>query len=549
MRHVVFCAVLMTCGLVCAADSKPQPQKPVEATLTVRVLNPLSVSGGDDVVRLRHLASGVGWEFSPTSRTTEGLKHIGIKTIRCINVDLPGEFSKDGQYVIKAPNYLLANLATCREVGARPHVVIAVSPPEALRLTEQDLPAAERGVLGSQLKTNVFGPTDWARFRNYCKAFFQYVLITQGFADAEFEVGNEPDTGGTIVPRPPKPPMGSAALYAAYFEWYRNVAQAAVEFEREHASQKVCLGGPALAWPFTFHFGAFNWASRFMRDCTERKVKLDFVGVHYYGNLTSLDGQYPSIYPSFTAMLADTRRARDQYCPGTPICMTEWGPSYHTNNSPTARVNANHLGAAWSAAFLNTMLAHGVDSSLYLVTTDLAQPNAAGKLENIWGWPALFVNHQVFGEAYPKATYHVFDMVHQLAGQRVAVDGAGGAIGAIAAADDRQHVLRLLLWNFRARLPEGGPAEDLSAETRLSINVADWQRFFAASLPAARVWLVGPGAGDAVGLFDRGQPLTQANTAMKADALTATVEPHGLRVSYTLPHASVCLVQLGGKVN
>jgi xylan 1,4-beta-xylosidase len=543
MRPNVICGMLVTCGLACAAEPAPQPQKSAETTLTVRLAKPLSVSGGDDIARLRHLVSGVGWEFSPTTATTERLKHIGIKTIRCINVDLPGQFNKDGQYVIKEPNYLQANLATCRQVGARPNVVIAVTPPEALRLTEQDLPSAERGVLGSQLKTNVCGPTDWTRFRNYCKAFFQYVLVTQGFADAEFEVGNEPDTGGTIVPRPPKPPMGSAALYAAYFAWYRNVAQAAVEFERERPPQKVRLGGPALAWPFTFHFGDFNWASRFMHDCAQQKVKLDFVGIHYYGNLTSLDGEYPTIYPSFTAMLADTRRARDQNCPGTPICMTEWGPSYHTDNSPTARVNANHLGAAWSAAFLNTMLAHGVDSALYLVTTDLAQPNTAGKLENIWGWPSLFVNHQVFGEAYPKATYHVFDMVHQLTGQRVAVEGCHGTIGAIAAADAQQHVLRLLLWNFRARLPEGGPAEDLSVETPVGVRVTDAQRLFGPAPSDVRVWLIGPGAGDAVGVFDRGQPLTRANTAAKAERLVITTESHNT-VKLTLPRASVCLLQL-----
>ena len=91
-----------------------------------------------------------------------------------------------------------------------------------------------------------------------------------------------------------------------------------------------------------------------LRDCGQQKIKLDFIGLHYYGNISSLDGQYPANFPSFIVMLADTRRARDRYCPGTPICMTEWGPSYHTDNSPTARVNANHIGAAWSPAFLNS---------------------------------------------------------------------------------------------------------------------------------------------------------------------------------------------------
>ena len=533
------------CAVGYAADPRAKTALP-ETPLTVCLSEPESVTGGDDIARLKHLASGVGWEFSPTAATTAGLKRIGIKTIRCINVDLPGRFAKDGQYVIKEPNYLLANLATCREVGARPHVVAAAGVPDELRLAERDLPPGERGLMGSQLRKAAFGPTDWLRFRNYCKAFFRYVLMTKGFADAEFEVGNEPDIGGAVVPRPPKPANGSAALYRAYFEWYCNVARAAVEFEREHPPQKVRLGGPALAWAFTFHFGDFNWASRFLRDCGQQKIKLDFIGVHYYGNISSIDGEYPAIYPSFIGMLADTQHACDKYCPGTPICLTEWGPSYHTDNSPTARVNANHVGAAWSAAFLNAMLVHGVDSALYLVTTDLAQPNRTGKLENVWGWPALFVNHQVFGEGYPKAVYHLFDMVHQLAGQRVAVKGGRRAVGAIAAADGPHHVLRLLVWNFAARLPESRPAEDSSTEAPLNIRVAGAPQFFGATSVAEWAWLIGPGAGDAVGAFDRGQPLTAANTAVKPiECFAATAEPQGLLVRYTLPRSSVCLIQLG----
>ena len=270
------------------------------------------------------------------------------------------------------------------------------------------------------------------------------------------------------------------------------MAQAAVEFSREHPSHKVRLGGPALAWAFTFHFGDFNWASRFLHNCGQQKVKLDFIGLHYYGNISSIDGEYQALYPPFTAMLADTQRSRNQYCPGTPIYMTEWAPSYQTDNGPTARVNASYIGVAWSAAFLNAMLVHGVDSAFYLVTTDLAQPNSAGKLEDIWGWPALFVNPQVFGEAYPKATYHLFDMVHQLAGQRVAVKGGHRAVGAIAAADAHRHVLRLLVWNFAARLPESKPAEVVGTEAPLSIHVAGTQQFFGATSVAVRAWMIRP---------------------------------------------------------
>ena len=317
------------------------------------------------------------------------------------------------------------------------------------------------------------------------------MLITKGFAGAEFEVGNEPDIGGAVARRPPKPANGSAALYQAYFEWYRNVAQAAVEFERQHPPHKIRLGGPALAWAFTFKYGDFNWATRFLRDCGQQKIKLDFIGLHYYGNISSLDGRYPTNFPSFIAMLADTQRARDRYCPRTPICMTEWGPSYHTDNSPTARVNADHIGAACERGFPRCHAGARRRLGLYLVTTDLAQPNRAGKLEDLWGWPALFVNRGVFGEAYPKATYHLFDMVHQLAGQRVAVEGGRNAVGAIAAADTQAPRVAPAAVEFRgaaARIQAGERSEHGRAAEHSRCRA---RQLVGATSVAARAWLVG----------------------------------------------------------
>ena len=102
-------------------------------------------------------------------------------------------------------------------------------------------------------------------------------------------------------------------------------------------------------------------------------------------------------------MLKTTLAARDRFCPGVPVQITEWGPSYHTDNSPDAAVNASNVGAAWSAAFLNLMLQCGIGDALYLVTTDLRQQDKAGKWETVWGWPSLFTNPNACGHAYPKA--------------------------------------------------------------------------------------------------------------------------------------------------
>ncbi|MEI8195695.1 MAG: hypothetical protein WCI73_07290 [Phycisphaerae bacterium] len=294
MRGVWVCAimVLASCGNTPAPSAQAsvepanhQSRAPRPGEITVHADR---VTGTDDVARLQHLASGVGWEFSPNAQTTAELKRIGIKTIRCINVDpLVGVFGPDGKFVVGNPTRLLQHFETCRAVGAIPHICIAIGLPDYLRLTEEDLPAAQRGLMGNQMKTSAFGPTDWGKFRALYKALFKYVLVDQNFPNARFEVGNEPDIGCLFVPRPPKPANGSAAAYDAYLNIYRNVAQAAVEFERENPKHKVILGGPALAWAYTFKFGDFNWSERFIKDVAEQKLKCDFIGLHVYGNISS----------------------------------------------------------------------------------------------------------------------------------------------------------------------------------------------------------------------------------------------------------------------
>jgi hypothetical protein len=99
-----------------------------------------NVTGKDDLAQLKHLASGTGWEFEPNADTAAGLKAVGMKTIRCINVDpLPGQFAADGSFQVGQPDRLLAHLKTCRDVGAKLHIIIATgfaAPPPSVSLVE-----------------------------------------------------------------------------------------------------------------------------------------------------------------------------------------------------------------------------------------------------------------------------------------------------------------------------------------------------------------------------------------------------------------------------
>ncbi len=522
-----------------------------ENVILIKTQGAYNLTGGDDLAHLKRLTAGVGWEFEPNADTAAQLKRIGIKYIRCINVDpLPGNFTPEGKFQLaepdpKKPLRLDAHLNTCREVGASPHVIIGTSLHPDLRYTAPPAPEGAPGIMGQAKTGRIFGPNDPKKYIAYCEAYFEYVLVTQNFPDARFEFGNEPDIQGQFpYPQPPLPGRGSRALYNGYLSAYKLAAQAAANVEARNPGLKVRLGGPAVAWAFTYRFGDFNWAVEFIRDCAEQKVKLDFLGIHYYGNISSLDGSYQANFPAFPEMYRVTREARDRYLPGLPIWLTEWGPSYH-DKQPMAAVNCDHMGAAWCAAFLDLMLQCDVEGALYLVTTDRRVQNEKKEWENLWGWPALFANPRVFGRAYPKATFHLFDLVSRLTGERIEATAGGATVRGFATADRAGKALRLLVWNYGARLPEGGAPIEQAQPAAVTLRVRDAGEFFASPRVKSRVWMVAAGLGDAFGVFSKGEVLSEANTALPQTSEAAQLIIDGAAdLGLSLPPSSVALVEI-----
>lgn len=524
-----------------------------DSLILVKATEPWSVTGKSDVQQLKHLASGVGWDFGANAATTAGLKELGIKTVRCINVGLPGHFDKSGKYRVdeKARTRIFYNLATCREIGASPHICIANASDleDELRVTAKNIPdSPQKKEFMGNVTADIYGPSNWEKFQNWCEAYFEYVIITQKFPDARFEVGNEPDIGGSFVPFPPKPARGSAALYDAYFKLYQNVAEAAGRFEKNHPGVKVKLGGPALAWAFTFKFGDFNWSERFLRDCSEKKVKLDFIGLHSYGNLCSLNGEYPANYPSFKDMLKTTLAARDRYCPGVPVWFTEWGASYNTD----ASINADHVGAAWTAAFLNTLLENRVDGALYLVTTDLLNQAKDGKGADIksMGWPALFMNPDLFdGRAVPKAPCHVFSMISRLEGERCESSRGAKSVNSFVSADKNKHTITAIIWNYDYRIPEIEAGVENAQREGVIVRVRDAAEFFGTGKVKVERWLVGKTTSDAYNLFLKGGKSAVDGRAelQKVDSGSLTILDGSLDAGFAMPPSSVSFLVLSAE--
>lgn len=507
-----------------------------------------NITGKDDVRQLKRLASGVGWDFEPNAETTAGLNKLGIKTIRCINIEpVPGHFNKEGDFIVDRSggrtDRLLSHLGTCREIGANPHLIIGGMPPELL-LTSEDVPESQRGIFGNATANQDYGPKDWGKFQKYCEAFFEYILIDQKFHEARFEVGNEPEFSAFPYPRPPKPAAGSREKYEAYFNLYKNVALAAGQFEKDHPGLHVTLGGMGAGWAYTFKFGAFNWPERFLRDCGTLKIRLDFLGLHWYGNGSSINGEYPANYPSFTEMLQHTKAARDRYCPGVPIWFTEWGPSYVVSDEPDAMINANHIGAAWTAMAFNELLEFGVDGVLYLCTTDGRQQAKDGKWENVWGWCSLFTNPNVLGKPHRKMPYHVFDMIHRLEGTRVESTRAGANINSFASADKDKKRVTVMVWNYACRIPERGLPVDNSSREAAILRVREAAAFFGTPKIHVKRWLASESVSNAYHLFVKeGRVDERAELQLVEDGTYAIVD--GLAdVACSMPPSSVAFVEI-----
>ncbi len=505
-----------------------------------------NVTGKDDLAQLKKLALSVGWDFQPNAETTAGLKKIGVRKIRGINVTPPpGAFNDKGEYIIDdtKPSRLKQQLKTCEEIGATPLIIMTDMPKALMRTINAD--SDEARVMGLKRNTS-FGPTDYQKFREYHIALFEYVLIKKGFKNAVFEAFNEPDIGGIPVPEPPTPERGSAKLYDAMMRMYQEISAAAIEFEKRHPDLKVTLGGPALSWAYTFKYGSFNWGEKFLRDCAQKKLKLDFMSIHYYGNISSLHGEYKANYPSFAEMIGSLKKVRDAVLPGLPIQMNEWGPSYHVNFSPSAMVNASHIGCAWDADFLITMLENGIDNANFLVTTDLAAQRD-GKLENVWGWCSFFVNPNMFGgKAWPKAAYNLITMISSLDGYRIK-SANDGAVNTFAVADPQKKKIQILIWNYKAEIPEGGVAKDLSVSQTPDIKIPDAKKFFGSDKVSIRCQTIDENHANAYGAYSRGEPLTADNTALKVtDRSDLELNRELLSFPVKLSPSSVTLVEIEG---
>jgi xylan 1,4-beta-xylosidase len=242
-------------------------------------------------------------------------------------------------------------------------------------------------------------------------------------------------------------------------------------------------------------------------------------------------------------MLNSLKKVRDKYMPGLKIHINEWGPSYHVNSTPQSMINANHIGAAWSIKFLNAMLENGVDSAMFLVTTDLMQVKK-GKRKNVWGWCSFFVNPKVYGQAYPKAPYHIFDMIARLNGKRIEATRDGN-INSFAVANPKTKKIQLIIWNFAVRIPESGMPVDFAITENVGVTVRKATRFFGSDKVKISRMMVSKTHANAFQVFKAGGKLTMDNTGMKIlDRGEYSIVNGLVSAGFNMPPSSIAFIEI-----
>ena len=196
------------------------------------------------------------------------------------------------------------------------------------------------------------------------------------------------------------------------------------------------------------------------------------------------------------------------------------------------------------------MLRERIDGALFLVTTDHLQPTAAGgTMENVWGWPALFVNPETCGgKTYPKAIFHVLDMVSRLRGKRVAVETPEKSPGVFSCVDPKSGTVKTLFWNYDVIIPETAPATDRSTAQPVQIRIFGLPKTLADKPLTIRRWQVSEKEGNAVMLNDKGISLTAENTALpQVEEVHVQSRQGEVSYTFTIPPSGVSLVEISAE--
>lgn len=411
-------------------------------------------SGKNDIKLMRQYFQEASWETPISSETWKMLKPLGASKTRLINIESrkAASINPDTGELHFDFSSLLKGLTDCKNYSLIPHIIVGNVPQISLASSKKD--------------DKYYGVSDWTLYEKYAYAFLEFVMLKNGFSQADFEVGNEPDINGVSWLIQDSLTYSDPKMYRAYMRLYEAWAHAAERLAHEHPEIKLRIGGPAIT-PYSFGFGRLNWTGQFINDIVAQRLRVDFFSFHFYGSQQSLSaltefGRYPSITKH-----ADYIRSKlsSLGLDRIPLYVTEWAPSSTIDETPKGIINGNNVGAAWAARFLLDAAEHNFAEGSLLIFRDHLKQTPPNISTNNWGWGSLLLSD---GET-AKAIYNVALMFTELPEQRIkATPTRQGSIGVIAAANSSK--VSVLVFNQNWDFPN---SKELANSEQVQIVVKD----------------------------------------------------------------------------
>ena len=161
---------------------------------------------------------------------------------------------------------------------------------------------------------------------------------------------------------------------------------------------------------------------------------------------------------------------------------------------------------------------------------------------NLYSWCSFLTSPDFFGYPYPKAPFHAYKMVSELAGKRVEAIASGGNTQVFAAVDPATRTLRVILWNFATYVPEFEPMVEEGKTETIKLKIAY------ASLPSdarAVLRMVDKEHGDVLSADRAKRPVDLAAATPKT--ATLPIRPHGKNLEFDLvmKPGSIAMIEIG----
>jgi len=325
-------------------------------------------------------------------------------------------------YVDQAYDGLLQN-------GVRPFVELSFMPKKL---------ASKDALHAFWYKQNVAPPKDWAKWDDLIYQFTKHLVDRYGLDEVQkwyFEVWNEPNIDFWV----------GEPKQATYWELYDHSAAAV-----KRVSPRLRVGGPATAQA--------AWADAFIQHCVEKKVPVDFISTHVYGNDSAADvfGTNENI-PRDRMVCRAVKKVHDQIkasaLPSLPLIWSEFNASY--KNEPEI-TDSTYMGP-WMADTIRQCDGL-VDEMSYWSFSDVFEEQGVVKKPFYGGYGLIAAG------SIPKPAFTAFKLLHQLGDERIALDSESALVTRAAGGS-----LVVAVWNLVS--PDYTPSSQAGAAKTVLMKI------------------------------------------------------------------------------